>query len=198
MVEPPLPPPPGFRWRGALPVPTILDGNSSTPTDPVFAEECSLTPAGRELVADVAPEVVRRRSPPPESFWSDHGLEVVGVGEDRVVAAPTGSECVIKFSRQQPPEQNAAEIANWNAAPPAVREVLAPVVEHGEPAVWLVMPRATEFGTPVDLVRIEGVLEEHGWSCRGLHPQNIGMFNGQPKAFDYGFPCIANGERIRP
>lgn len=163
-------------------------------------EGCVLTQEGKELANEVADEIDETK--PKESFWEVRGLKMIGEGESRVAVVPIvdglmeGDECVIKFSLDEVPEQNRAEIANWKSAPPGVKEVLAPVTDHDPDGEWLVMPRATEFGTPVDLVRIETQLEEHGWSCRGLHPENIGIFDGEPKALDYGFPCLDNGSHV--
>lgn len=169
---------------------------------------CELTAEGREVANEVADQLFEGAKP-TQPFFTEHDLQIVGVGESRVAVVPVREavtpdrdpllqgDCVIKFERSFPPEQNRAEIANWRAAPPAVREVLAPIQDHGPKARWLLMPRAEEFGDPVDLVRIEDTLDALGWSCRGLHTENIGIFDGQPKALDYGFPCVVDGERVR-
>lgn len=155
---------------------------------------CDVTPTERAAYDDVA-DRIDAGAEPTAAFFAEHGLEFVGAGETRAVAAP-GAECVVKFETERPPTQNRAEIGNWRAAPAGVRAVLAPVVDAGAGARWLVMPRADELGTPVDLVRIEDVLAGHGWSCRGLHPENIGIVDGEPRAIDYGFPCVAGGEAV--
>lgn len=177
--------------------PTVSDLDSGADRD----LDCELTATGRSAADDVA-EMIEGGTKPTRSLYEQHGFERIGTGESRDAVIPLSEDhitgdCVIKFEREWPAEQNPAEIANWNAAPSEVQEVLAPVVDHGEFKQWLVMPRAEQFGTPVHLVMIEEVLEENGWSCRGLHPENIGLFNGQPKALDYGFPCVVDGRPIQ-
>lgn len=180
---------------GEFDLPATRSESGQSPNGGRSSVECSLTAKGREFAAEAAERVIDGGVSP--QFWRDRGLEVIGKGESRLAVAPISDQgnelirgdCILKFEKDEQPAQNATEIDNWQKAPPGVRKVLAPVVDHGSEGQWLLMPRADATATPVDLITVENTLEEQEWRCRGLHTENIGVFDGQPKAFDYGFTC---------
>lgn len=177
---------------------------------------CRLTADGRSHFDEIARQIEAGKA----IDWRDNDLSVVGEGLHRIVVEADqpwmiegATGCIVKFAKDydvsldpsgewpeekgaQQPTENTTERENWEAAPPGVREVLAPVVDHATDDAWLVMPKFERVGKPVDLVKVEMVLEEHGWRCQGLHAGSVGMFDGQPKAFDYGLPCIADGQPV--
>lgn len=161
---------------------------------------CSVTDEGRDVAATVA-DLIESKAV-TQSLFEENDLRVIGEGQERIAAIPTrdgliDGDCVFKFERDRPPDQNIGEFSNWEAAPQGVRQVLAPVSEIGPEGRWLVMPRAEELGDPVGLVVVETVLENNNWSCRGLTTENIGVFDGDPKAIDYGMQCWESGDPIR-
>lgn len=125
---------------------------------------------------------------------------------DPVKAAP----CVIKFAKSQlgrdisnGQDQNQEEIANFRDFPDAIIDpdsgvpVAVPLKDWDKQRqLWISLPLVDPDGG--SRREVEEWLENYNWTCRDLHPDNVGLIHNTSIMIDYGADCSPTGPQVPP
>lgn len=121
-----------------------------------------------------------------QPLLAGHGIELINQGGARTVIGLC-TEHVAKFEPTLSGMYgNRVELSIWKAAPPQLREYLAPIFSSGQDAAtnWIVMGRATDINPNID-----DDLESFTASISGigdLEYCNLGVYDGHLVVVDYG------------
>lgn len=137
------------------------------------------------------------------------GADLIGAGGTRAVLSVAPSESaqgahpgfVLKLSRSgnwgHKDNEREVEVWDWvathagtNPLASELTQTLVPVLMHAEDYSWLVMDRASPLNLKVpwpEQAQMEGRVEYmESLGLMDLYRHNLGMHDGQVKAFDYG------------
>lgn len=173
--------------------------------------DCTVKAESLEDVERIARLIFQDEVSEGSSLARDLGWEVVGQGLGRVVyrvnpedqegprESPTEqAPCVIKFARSAGMRggqgQNRKEIHQFQALPRNLTEpdqgnpVFVPVKDWDEDNdLWLSMPEVNPEGGSTEEVLKR--IDEAGWSCDDIKPDNVGWMHNTSVLLDYGFDC---------
>ncbi len=122
---------------------------------------------------------------------TEHGMQKIGEGRDRMTftggSVVAGEKSVvIKISRSDGMMQNRDEIEIWQQLDDSAREHVAPIITWADDYSWIIQRRASQGAPPGASKTVAERLDEAGWTCSDIRPDNVGLIDGEPVLMDLG------------
>lgn len=111
--------------------------------------------------------------------FEELGVRKIGEGRDRItftsgslVSTPTTS--IIKISKSGGGSQNVEEVEIWKQLSDDIRRHMAWIIGWDSGHRWVIQERVSQLSKSSATEEIIDVLEEEGWTCSDVRPENVG------------------------
>ncbi len=126
---------------------------------------------------------------------NEYGMYKIGEGRDRITftsgkVVSCKKDVVIKMSKNSGHNQNEEEIELYNMLEKDISEdinkYVAPILKSDTKCRWIIQQQAKQGSPPGASKQVIEKLENIGWTCSDIRPDNIGMIKNEPVLIDLG------------
>jgi len=126
---------------------------------------------------------------------NEYGMDPIGEGRDRITftsgtVVSSNVNVVIKMSKSDGAQQNMDEVELYNMLEKDIEEdeskYVAPILRHDNNYRWIIQQRASQGSPPGASKTVIEKLEDIGWTCSDISPDNIGLIKNEPVLIDLG------------
>jgi len=119
----------------------------------------------------------------------------IGEGRDRITftsgkVVSSKKDVVIKISKNNGYNQNEEEIELYKMLkkdiPKKIDKYVAPILEYDNRYKWIIQQQSKQGSPPGASKQVIEKLENIGWTCSDIRPDNVGMIKNEPVLIDLG------------
>lgn len=127
------------------------------------------------------------------------GMTPIGEGRDRITftsgkTVSSKIDVVVKMSKSDGGQQNMDEVELYNMlekdieenSDKNVNEFIAPILKYDNSYRWIIQQRASQGSPPGASKTVIEKLENIGWTCSDIRPDNVGLIKNEPVLIDLG------------